>query len=309
MKLNILNPQKIAVALSCLVTVSLTSITPVFAGDPFRNSSQNPRNIGEKTEDAFEAVFKEGNYPLAIQYINEAEQTENYDPLVPALKAALGYLNNDLSSVNSYASKTIELAEDIKNNDEVRGNLYLAVGHFLEGIYIYKNDGPLAAIPKVQKVFSYMDKAEDADDDDPELNLIKGYMDLNLALYLPFSNAQQAINRLENNASPSYLVYRGIAVAYRNLDNLDKALEFANNALILTPDNPEALYLKGQIIRKQGLESNSLSLLQEALPYLTNAFSYKNQLPDIVLRDLERETRNTCNQINDMLGRIECEID
>jgi tetratricopeptide (TPR) repeat protein len=303
------NPKKIALTLSCLVTVSFSGILPAFAGDPFRISSQNPRNIGEKTEKAFNAVFKDGNYILAEQYIKEAEITENYDPIVPALKGALAYLDKDWQTLHNYALKTIELAENIKKNDQVRGNLYLAVGNFLEGTYIFKTDSPIAAIPKVQQVFSYMDKAHDADPNDPELNLIKGYMDLNLSLYLPFSSPDQAITKLQNNAAPNYLVYRGIAVAYRNLNNLDKALEFANRSLNLTPNNPEALYLKGQIIRKQGIDGNSVSLLQQALPYLTQAYEQKDQLPVMISSDLERETRNTCNQINQILGRTECTLE
>lgn len=305
----LLNPKKLVLAFSCLLTVSVSNIAPAFAGDPFRLASQNPRNIGETTENAFEAVFKDGNYPLAEQYINQAEQTENYDPLVPALKAALAYLDKDWNTLHNYALKTIDLANNIKAEDEVRGNLYLAVGNFLEGTYIFKTDSPLAALPKVQQVFSYIDQAENADPNDPELNLIKGYMDLNLSLYLPFSSPDQAIDKLENNASPNYLVYRGIAVAYRNLDNLDKALEFANRSLLLTPNNPEALYLKGQIIRKQGLNDNSVSLLQQALPYLTDALAQKDQLPVMIVSDLERETNNTCNQINQMLGRTECTVE
>jgi tetratricopeptide (TPR) repeat protein len=134
-------------------------------------------------------------------------------------------------------------------------------------------------------------------------------MDLNLSLYLPFSSPDQAITKLQNNAAPNYLVYRGIAVAYRNLNNLDKALEFANRSLNLTPNNPEALYLKGQIIRKQGIDGNSVSLLQQALPYLTQAYEQKDQLPVMISSDLERETRNTCNQINQILGRTECTIE
>ena len=305
----ILSPlPKIAIALSCLVSFSFQASSPAWAGDPFRNSDQNPRNIGEKTEKAFEAVFRYCNYPEAELYINQAEESENYDPIVPALKGALAYLYQDMESLQNYALKTLELAENIKGTDQVRGHLYLAVGHFLEGTYIYETDNPLAAIPKVQKVFEHMDKAEDAHAEDPELNLIKGYMELTLALYLPFSSPEQAITKLENNAAPNYLVYRGIALAYRDLDKLDEALDFADRALNLTPNNPEALYLKGQIIRKQGLQGNHLSLLQTALPYLRDALEYQDQLPEFILKPLTRETRNTCNQIKESIPETECHI-
>ena len=64
--------------------------------------------------------------------------------------------------------------------------------HFLDGAYVYNEKGALEAINKLQLVFKYLDRAEDVDPKDPELNLIKGYMDLLLAVNLPFSKPEQA---------------------------------------------------------------------------------------------------------------------
>jgi tetratricopeptide (TPR) repeat protein len=97
-------------------------------------------------------------------------------------------------------------------------------------------------------VFQYLETAEKANPTDPELNLLKGYMDLILAVNLPFSSPQEAIERLETYGSPDYLVDRGIALAYRNLKQYDQALQFIDNALKATPNNPELMYLKGQIL-------------------------------------------------------------
>jgi hypothetical protein len=45
-------------------------------------------------------------------------------------------------------------------------------------------------------------KRKKVDPNDPELNLITGYMDLMLAVNLPFSDPAQAIERLEKYGSP-----------------------------------------------------------------------------------------------------------
>ncbi len=66
---------------------------------------------------------------------------------------------------------------------------------------------------RVAKVYAYLGKAEAISANDPELNLIRGYMDLMLAVNLPFTSPDQAIERLEKNAAPRYLVDRGIAIS------------------------------------------------------------------------------------------------
>lgn len=237
-------------------------VSPTFAKDPFRTN--NPRPIGDNTEAAFQAIFKEGNYKAAKNYLQKAEVSEANEPLAHAMMASLAYTTQDWETLKSHAIKTQQTAQQLKSTDPLRGNLYTAVGQFLEGGYDFKKDGPVGALSKLQKVFQYLDEAKKIDSKDPELNLLTGYMDLMLAVNLPFSDPAQAIEKLEKYASPSYLAYRGIAVGYRDLKKYPKALEFADRALALTPNNPEVLYLKAQILRSQGKNKEAQAFFNKA---------------------------------------------
>jgi tetratricopeptide (TPR) repeat protein len=244
--------------------------SPTLAGDPFRN--QQPRPIGDKTQAAFEAIFKDGNYQQAKQYLSQAETTESADPLVYAMQASLAYTDKDWDTLKRNASKTLQTAEQLTGTDPLRGNIYMAAGHFLEGAYNFKNDGPVGALTKLQKVFQFLDEAKKIDPNDPELNLLTGYMDLMLAVNLPFSKPDQAIEKLEKYGAPSYLAYRGIAVGYRDLKQYSKAMDYLERAIQLTPANPDLLYLKAQILVKQGKK-------QEAIGFFKQALDKKAQLP------------------------------
>ncbi len=286
--------------LSLQVFFLLLNGNPTLARDPFRNTK--PRLTGENTEIAFEQMFEEGNYLKAKEYLmniqdNEAEASE---PLAHALRASLAYTENDWENLNIYALKTISVAKKLKANDPLRGNLYLAVGNFLEGAYIFEKSGAIPALNKLQKVFKYFDRAKKIDSSDPELNLIRGYMDLFLAVNLPFFNPEKTIDNFQKYAAPNYLVYRGIALAYRDLDRYNKALEFTDKALKITPNNPELHYLKGQIIRIQGRENNNLSLLEEALFYFDLALEKAEILPETTLKPLKRERDKTAQQIEEL---------
>ena len=263
------------------------------AKDPFRD--RDARNIGEYTEKAFETIFLEGDYKTVSKELNKAEAEEPNEPLTYAMLASLAYTEKDWETIKQYADKTLESALLLSEADPVRGNLYLGVGHFLDGAYVYEKEGALSAINKLQQVFKYLDRAEDADPNDPELNLIKGYMDLLLAVNLPFSSPDQAIARFEDNAAPNYLVERGLAVAYRDLKDYDKALEYANKALETAPDNPEHHYLKGQILRKIGKQEKSVKILNEAISSFELALAKSEQLPKFVLKTLENE-RNSARE-------------
>jgi tetratricopeptide (TPR) repeat protein len=279
-------------------------INPTLAGDPFR--LENSRNIGEKTEAAFKALFEEGNYPQAKSYLIEADETEINDPMVCAMRSSLAYTDQDWNTMKTYATKTIHVAEKIKSEDPLRGNLYLAVGNFLEGAYLFKQDGPLAAINKLQLVFNYFDKAESVNSDDPELTLIKGYFNLILAVNLPFSSPEEAIKNLQKYAEPKYLVNRGIALAYRDLKDYDRALEFVDRAIESTPNNPELYYLKGQILRKKGETHEDLSTLNEAIKYYDIALEKIEQLPvEAVQKPLKRERRKAQEKIDHLKASLE----
>lgn len=291
-----LNSKKpLALVCSLAIAIMLGSGNFVWAKDPFRD--KDARDIGEYTSRAFNTIFLEGDYKTVAEELKIAEAEEPQEPLTHAMLASLAYTKKDWESIRQYAQQTLETAESLSLSDPVRGNLYLAVGHFLDGAYVYEKEGALATIDKLQLVFRYLDRAEDADPSDPELNLIKGYMDLLLAVNLPFSQPEQAIARFEGFAAPNYLVDRGLAVAYRDLDQYDRALEYADKAIATAPDNPEHYYLKGQILRKIGREENDTEILAEAIANFELALEKSAQLPEFILKTLEREHSLTQEKI------------
>lgn len=285
-----------AIALVFAATLNYSNIA--LADDPFR--SENSRDLGEHTEEAFETIFLLGDYKGAKEPLQLAEEESTNEPLAYALLASLAFTEKDWDTLNVYAQKTLKTAEALKDNDPLRSNLYLAVGHFMEGTYRYEEEGAVSAIQKLQLVFKHFDAAEDIDPDDPELNLIKGYVDLLLAVNLPFSSPEQAIERFETYASPNYLVDRGIAVAYRDLKDYDKALESVDKALEIAPDNPEHYYLKGQILRKIGKKNEDIAVLEKALDHFSRAASKEEQLPKFIVDPLKREIRQTQEKIEEI---------
>jgi tetratricopeptide (TPR) repeat protein len=287
------------------VIASLTALSfgfnPAFAGDPFRNS--NPRPIGNKTEAAFKAMFEKGNYFAAKNYVEAALLTEPNDPLIYAIKASLSYMDSDLDGLIAFAKKTREVAKKLSTSDPLRGNIYMAAGYFLEGAYAITKEGTAKGTPqamnKLRQVFQYLDAAEKIAPADPELNLIKGYMDLMLATNLPFSNPNEAIKRLEKKASPRYLAYRGMALGYRDLDKHDQALDSVNKALAETPNNPEVLYLKAQILVSQARrQNNNKVLFDEARKNFDAALEKPDQLPRHLVAQIFFEQCKTRNRLD-----------
>ena len=254
---------------AALVTASLWT-GPAFAKDPFRSS--NGRNISDRTEQAFRALFEQGDYTKAAELLKQAEN----DPLAYGLQASLAFMEGDKSGFKQYADKTLAAAKTLAQRDTLRGNIYLAAGHFLQGGHAVLADGTVKggpeALGQLQKVYDYLDAAEAQAPNDPELNLLKGYMDLMVAVVLPFSSPKEAIERLQNNAHPAYLADRGIAIAYRDMKKHGKALESVERALKATPDNPDLFYLKAQILVNQGKK-------REALPLFEKALKKESQLP------------------------------
>ena len=269
------------------------------AGDPFPRSQ--PRNIGDNTEAAFKAVFEQGNYQTGQKYLQQAISTEANEPLAYALQASLANTKEDIAKLESYSAKTLNTAKKLISSDPLRGNLYAAVGHFLEGAVILTREGTVKGAPKalsrLREVYDHLDKAEAISPKDPELNLIKGYMDLMLAVNLPFANPQQAIQRLEQNAGPQYLVDRGIAIAYRDLKKYSQALKYVNRALKATSDNPELYYLKAQILREQGKKQKNPQIIKQAITHFDQALAKKSQLPASVVKQIQRERRRTAQSL------------
>ncbi|GAB4242170.1 MAG: Sll0314/Alr1548 family TPR repeat-containing protein [Elainellaceae cyanobacterium] len=269
--------------------------------DPFR--ATNPREVGDQTEQAFKAMFEQGNYVEATELLQTAEASE---PLAHALKASLAYMDEDWDTMSENAQLTLETAEKLLETDPLRGNLYIAAGLFLEGAHTVSTQGIVQSTPtvlrKLQQVFNHLNEAERIDPADPELNLLKGYMDLMLAVNLPFSDPEQAIERLENYAAPSYLAQRGIAIGYRDLEQPDKALAAVDQALQETPNNPELFYLKAQILRllSDDAEGDAQKRLQgESLGLFRQAWTLRAQMPESTVDQMEREACRTFQQSRD----------
>jgi tetratricopeptide (TPR) repeat protein len=273
--------------------------TPGLAADPFR--TKDPRPIGDKTEAAFESIFLKGNYQAADNLLKQALDSEKNEPLAYAMKASLAYTSKDFAGLESHSKKTREIGEKLISQDPLRGNLYTAVGHFLEGAISLQRQGTVsgapAALGKLRQVYQYLDKAEAISPNDPELNLVKGFMDLMIAVNLPFANPEQAIERLNSNAAPRYLAQRGIAIGYRDLKQYNQALDYVNKALQETAENPEIYYLKAQILRAMALKEKNPQKMQEAVTNFDKALSQKSQLPQSTVKQIERERRNAVSEI------------
>ncbi|PMB06606.1 hypothetical protein CEN48_11555 [Fischerella thermalis CCMEE 5282] len=274
-------------------------VNPSVAADPFR--TKEARNIGDKTEAAFKAIFQQGDYKAAEAYLQQALISEPNEPLAYAMKASLAYTNKDWTTLDTYSKKTLEIGQKLIASDPLRGNIYTAVGHFLEGAALVRRQGTVngatQALSKLQEVYKYLDKAQAISANDPELNLLKGYMDLMLAVNLPFANPQQAIERLDKNAAPEYLADRGIAYGYRDLKQYNQALEYVNRALKATSNNPEVYYLKAQILRGMAGKEKNQQLLQEAVINFDQALAKKSQLPAGLVKQIERERRKAAQDI------------
>lgn len=247
----------------------LPLMQPSWAGDPFR--AQSPHEISDTSEQVFYAMFRDGNYVAARQGLNNADASANSDPLFHALGAAFAYLDEDWNTLATKAALTQQAATQLAPTDPLRGNLYEAVGIFLEGAHVLQTEGVARGTPKalgmLQQVFDRMDAAEAVDPQDPELNLLKGYMDLLLAVNLPFADPERAIERLGTYGYPTYVAQRGIALGYRDLERDSEALTAVDAAIAAAPENPDLLYLKAQILRRLGRTDESLQYFDQALTY------------------------------------------
>ncbi|HIK45097.1 MAG TPA: hypothetical protein IGR64_09445 [Leptolyngbyaceae cyanobacterium M65_K2018_010] len=267
------------------LTTGLSSFVahPAWAGDPFRPNQ--PHAIGDATEAAFKAAFYAGDYRSAATLVKQAIAAEPNEPMNYAMAAAFDYLNKDYEQLARQAKRTQETAAALKATDPLRGHLYMAVGIFMEGAYVLQTQGIARGTPTalrmLQQVFSELDAAEKIDPNDPELSLLKGFMDLLLAVSLPFSNPDQAIARLQNGY-PAYLSYRGIAIGLRDLKRYDEALAAVDRALAAAPNNPDLIYLKAQILfLKQDFNAS--------LPLYASALTYADQLPGSIVRQMRFE--------------------
>lgn len=298
------NFQRLICLLVGMGLALLPLIRPAVAGDPFRTTA--PHDISDTSEQIFYAMFRDGDYVQARNYLENADTSAANDPLFHALGAAFAYLDEDWDTLASKATLTKQTATQIASSDPLRGNLYEAVGIFLEGAHILQTQGIAQGTPRalgmLQQVFNRMDAAEAIDPQDPELSLLKGYMDLLLSVNLPFANPERAIDRLATYGYPKYVAYRGIAIGYRDLERDAEALQAIDVALEAASENPDLLYLKAQILKRLGRTN-------ESVEYFNRALEYVDQLPPKTIRQLAfeqckatGEERSVCNDRADSLA-------
>ena len=281
-------PLKILFGSLLAAIVTAATAMPSFAADPFRSS--NPRAIGSQTQKAFELMFKEGNYVAAVKQLDVAVKTEANDPLLFALRSSIAYAQEDYLTMRIAGNRVRSNAEALKGKDNLRAYLYLAASDLIEAGYIVKTDGLASApkaLPLVQSVFDNIKKAQDIDPNDPEVNLIKGYIDMLIASVLPLSDLETALASLKQYAAPDYLKWRGIALAYRDANRPDLALDAVNKALASAPNNPELSYLKGQVLWMQGGNN-----IPEAKKQFAIALSKAKQMNPSLLAEIRDQCRN-----------------
>ncbi|MFZ4678350.1 MAG: Sll0314/Alr1548 family TPR repeat-containing protein [Nodosilinea sp.] len=277
---------RLRATLAGALTAACLGLAPMSAqaADPFRTT--DPHDIGDQTEAVFKALFYDGNYTAAQALVGPAIAAEPGEPMNYAIAAALGYLNQDVEQLAEQARLTQQTAEALKATDPLRGHLYTAVGIFMEGAYVLQTQGVArgtpAALRMLQQVFSELDAAEKIDPTDPELSLFRGFMNLLLAVNLPFANPDQAIAQLQNGFPP-YLSHRGVAIGMRDLERYSEALVEVDKALAAAPQNPDLLYLKAQILFLQEQPAASL-------PYYRSALTYADQLPASTVQQIAFET-------------------
>ena len=277
---------------------------PALAGDPFR--TEDPHAISDTSEQLFYAMFRDGDYAAALDYRDNTDTSVENDPMFYAISAALHYLEGDFEGVRVNAELTQQKAQALSNSDDLRGNLYEAVGIFLEGAYILEDQGIArgtpAALSMLQQVFDRLDTAEAINPQDPELSLLKGFMDLLLAVNLPFANPEQAIEKLANYGEPEYVAHRGIAIGYRDLNRNADALAEIDKAIALTPNNPDLLYLKAQILVRLGGDGDTedeIEYLQRAIASFDQALEDNTQLLPNMIQQIEKEKGRACRRLDE----------
>jgi tetratricopeptide (TPR) repeat protein len=297
------------------------TITPTIAGKPAAKTAKPNSNMvyprgeirtqGSNIERAKESMFRDGDYAKARQYLDAARQTEPNEPLVYAMSTLYPYSAGDLEKVKVYGEQTSKAAARLMKTNPLRGNLYQGVGLGIGAAYEMKKNGALGALSKLQQVFKYMDAAKKIDPNDPELNLVKGYMDLLLAVNVPFSDTNQAIEQLKN-AKPAYLAYRGLYIGYRDLKEYDKAIEAINTAIKIAPNNPEFLYYKAQILAIRGSEKKNQDDLRVSIKLFESAYQKSDRLLLATIAQILSErcqAKSTLNQTsNEACGGFEAQL-
>ncbi|MEI6429363.1 MAG: Sll0314/Alr1548 family TPR repeat-containing protein [Pseudanabaena sp. ELA607] len=300
------NPMAMVSALAIAGVLTIAAALPSYAADPFRTAAQKPRaSIGDATSKAFELMFRQGNFPGAVQQIDVAlaSRKDNQDPLIYAMRASVGFVRDDLEEMRKYGAEVRKYAHALRRSDRLRFHLYTGVSDLIEAGYIFRTQGITSVgrvLPIVNRALDHIRTAQDIDEKDPELNLIKGFMDILIASALPGSELDSALVSLQKYASPDYLKWRGIAMAYRDAKRNAEALEAINQAINSASGktnppanevgNPDLSYLKAQILRMNGKQN-------ESLDYFLASLAQAKQLPPQTLEAVQIECRNLLKEL------------
>ena len=252
------------------------------AADPFR-SGTGARPMGAALENAFEDFFRTGSYLNSTQKLSEAQAENPREPLVYSLQAALAYFNGQPSQVQVLGQKIQQVAQSLQVKDSARSHLYRGIGEGFEGASLYlkdKNLGIIKALPYLSSMIFEIDKAHQLAPNDPEINLVSGYVEMVLATQKlkSYSDALSSFRR----AAPAYLAYRGQALVYRDTKNYPQAQTMVGKALKEAPRNPDLFYLKGQILALQKRPVDAVASFDQAL-------ALGKQLPESVKKQIRRE--------------------
>jgi tetratricopeptide (TPR) repeat protein len=269
-----------------LVSIVLCCASPALAQDPFR-TGPDARPIGPALGSAFEDFFRTGEFQKASQKLTKAQKENPNEPLVYTLQAAIAYLNGQRDKMLELTQKTRDVSQAIEAKDAARSHLYRGIAQGLEGSSYYLKDG-LSGIPKaltyVSSMFLEIDKARQLAPDDPEVNLLVGYINTLLNKY------DDALGQFRK-AGPPYLSYRGQALVYRDTKAYPKAQAMVEKALAAAPKNPDLLYLKGQIFALQSNPTEAIALFDQAL-------TVGKQLPESTRKQISIERTNQMTQLS-----------
>jgi tetratricopeptide (TPR) repeat protein len=284
---------------AALSLATLLFSSTVLAADPFRTGA-NARPFGSALEKAFEDFFRTGNYLNSSRKLTTAQAENPNEPLVYTLQAALAYMNNQPQRMQTFAEQTRKVSLALEANDKARSHLYRGLADGLEGASYYLKDGDvglLAAFPKITAMILEIDKARQISPEDPEVNLIVGYINT-VEAKLPGKTKkyEEAIASFRK-ANPSYLSFRGQALVYRDTKNYPQAMMMVDQALKDAPQNPDLFYLKAQIFALQKQPA-------EAVTFFDKSLSMGKQLPESTKKQIRKERTSQINKLSNVSKTI-----
>jgi len=280
-------PKLSRLALSLLAVTLVSTASPAWAKDPFRSTKARP--IPTETATAFDTLFREGNFRGAIPQIERAIKANDSEPLAHTMRALVEFFRQDMNAMRQAGQSVKQRAQALMSKDKLRGHIYLAIADLIESAYLFKTEG-ISGVPRilplVQNVLDEMKNAQKIDPTDPELNLLKGLIDIVISsvssAIIPSTDVEASLTNLRQFSAPEYLKWGGIAVVYRDAKNTALAMEAVDKALASAPNNPVLNYFKGQIFWVKGN-------IPEARRYYLLTLSKSTQLPDQFVKDVLSE--------------------